>query len=107
MHEVDLSVKSDSTWFPLAVFKKKIGIQFCDSIRVRINFEDAMIEDDWRTVNDAAISNYTSTPLNIIITKVRSNVNDGFVNWIEFCYFASMKRNALKIAVFTRHSFKM
>ena len=103
MHEVDLSVESNSTWFPLAVFKKKIGIQFYDSIRVRINFEDAMIEDDWRTVNDAAISNYASTPLNIIITEVRSNVND----WIKICYFASMKRNAIKIAVFTRHSFKM
>ena len=91
------------------MFRKKIGIQFCDNtILVRINLEDATIEDDWRTVNDAAISNCTSTPVNIIITEVRSDhVNDGFVDWIEFCYFASMKRNAIKVAVFTRHSFKM
>ena len=56
----------------------------------------------WKTTNDAAVSHGSSVPLPFI-TEVRSNVNDGFVDWIEFDHLSSFAWNAIKVAVVSGH----
>ena len=77
------------------LFWKMIGIQYCDRIGVRINLEDATIGGTWNIVHHAAISHGTFIPLPSF-TEVRSDVSDGFVDWIEFDRSMSIERNAIE-----------
>ena len=50
----------------------------------------------WNAVNDTAVSHGTSTPLPSIITEVRTNFSDGFVDRIKFDHSTSSEWNAIK-----------
>ena len=76
-------------------FWKKISIQYCDRVDIRIDLEDAMFRVAWRTVNDATRRSYgTFIALDFLIREVRSNVSRGFVDGVEFHNVTSIPRNA-------------
>ena len=79
-------------------FWKKIGIQFCDRVGIRINLENATTTGViiWRTVNDATDSHGTFTSI-VWVNQVRSNESHGCVDGIEFRY--STTTEAIKGAV--------
>ena len=97
-HEVNSSIKSECTWFPhiITSFWKKIDIQCCGCVGIRINLEDATTSITWRTVNNSAASHGASPPLVLIIAEVRSDVSDGFVDRIEFRYLTNIAWNPIK-----------
>ena len=79
-------------------------IQFCNNIGLRINPEGATIYIIGRAVNDFVFSHDTVSPLiPNIITEVRSDVSDEFIDRVEFDYFVSMPRNAINGTVNSGH----
>ena len=51
------------------------------------------------TVDVAGVGSYTTAPLGSTLTKVGSNLSQGFVEGIEFHHAASMSGNAVEKSV--------
>ena len=84
------------------LFRKKIYVQFCDSIGIRIYLEDATIGEIGYALKDSAIHHSTSTPFPST-AKVRSDVRDGFMDWIKFHNSTSIAWDAIQGSVNSLH----